>query len=249
MAQVWEQQSSKPFADEITAYSFDERGAIYIGTANGTVRQISSDGTELDFSYPNSGPLTLVQGRNPLLPFLFFRDFQQAIVLDRFLSNPVVYDIQAFAGGFAWLATPAVDRHIWLLKTSPLTILKVDPLSNSIVQSTPLVIDFPLQNVVFFKAQRNLLMVVDAEYGVLVFDLFGNPILSLEQTGIHYAHISESTLITYASDTILSKSLTTDTPATMLKGPGSGYEAVIKRGDSYHFIGKQSVDQFTLRQK
>ena len=199
LGQTWEQVDSKAMPDEITAYSFDERGAIYLGTSTGLITKIDSEGAELSFAYPNSGVTTLIEGRNALLPFLFFRDNQRAIILDRFLSNPVVYEVGDLTRGFVWLATPAIDRHIWLLTTSPLTILKVDPVSGSIVQSTPLLIDFPLEDVVFFKAQRNLLIIVDRIYGVLVFDLFGNPVTALEQAGLAYAHVDGSELVTHGN--------------------------------------------------
>ena len=247
--QSWELVTSKAIANDITSYSFDERGAIYLGTSAGMITKLAREDDELTFSFPNSGPITLIEGRNALLPFLFFRDNQRAIVLDRFLSNPVVYEIDAFANGFIWLATPAIDRHLWLLKTSPLSILKVDPLSNLLVQATPLVVDFPLEEVVFFKAQRNLLIVVDKEYGVLVFDLFGNPVLSLEEVGLRFAHIDGTTLITYAEGNVIIQPLVQGAEAQIVEAPPGDFQAVIRRGARYHFIGRRKLDIFTLTEE
>ncbi len=245
-SQSWELQSSFAVNEDITAYSFDDRGAIYVGTKTGTITKYAADGTNQLFAYPNSGSTTLIEGRNTLLPFMFFRDNQQAIVLDRFMSNPVVYDISSFASSFAWLATPGLDRHIWLLRSSPLTIEKVDPLTRTIVQSTPLLVDFPLKEVVFFKAQRNLLLIVDNETGVWIFDLFGNPIMTVEQPSLSYAHIDQSELVLYADGKLIRQQLSKDAQPTIIQAPVAEYQTVIRRGANYHFIGRRQVDTYQL---
>ncbi|MDW3195662.1 MAG: hypothetical protein R8G66_25015 [Cytophagales bacterium] len=181
-AQSWEATTVKAFDSEIVAVSIDFQENIFVALADDQLLKLDKEGQELaNFSQPNLAPFTSLEAQNSLNPFFFVRDNQQVVFLDRFLANPVVYDLNQWTSSFVWLASPSVDRQLWLLEIDPFRITKVDRFSGNVLHEVVLQIGFDLEGLVYFGASQQQLILVDQYQGIFIFDLFGNLIRKVEE--------------------------------------------------------------------
>lgn len=201
--QSWELIDQKVFEAEIVAISTDFQHNIFVALADDQLIKLDPSGRKLtDFSQPNLGPLTLLEAQNSLNPFFFVRDNQQVVFLDRFLANPVVYDLDQWASSFVWLATPGVDRQLWILETDPFRIAKVDRFTGNVLHEVFIQIGLDIEDLVYFGARNQHLILVDQFKGIYLFDLFGNLIKNIAEEGATSVQFIENQLF-YFSETSL----------------------------------------------
>lgn len=244
-SQKWEIQSSTTFNSNISAWSHDALDHLVIGTQNQELIKLKVDGTVVNqFSDPSLGEPTLIDVSNGLLPFCFYRDNQKFIYLDRFFSNPVIYNIREFIGGFVWLASPSVDRNIWMLQTSPLTLFKVNPLTKSVLQDTQLVLDFPLTDISHFLAYKNFIALVDRKEGIFLFDFFGNLLAKFPLKGVEGVQIVQQQIIAYSDGSLHSIDLNTR-DKNMIPAP-TGFLGVLNVEGRYFYRGKRSISNIAF---
>lgn len=235
-AQSWEQAHVKSFGSEIVAVSIDFQENVFVALADDQLLKLDKEGQELaNFSQPNLSPYTSLEAQNSLNPFFFVRDNQQVVFLDRFLANPVIYDLNQWTSSFVWLATPSVDRQLWLLESDPFRVTKVDRFTGNILHEVILQIGLELEDLVYFRAQEQQLILVDQFKGIYLFDLFGNLIRQVVEEDVSSVRlIGDQLYYCYESNLIqmdLKSGEKKETTLPDLCGP------VIKVGDSYLCIG------------
>lgn len=210
-SQDWEEAFILDLDSEIASLSEDLQGNVYLATIDDQVLKVNSTGEIVSaFSQPNLGPYTSIAAQNNLNPFLFIRDNQQVLFLDRFLANPVVYDLSQWTSGFVALATPSVDRQLWLVENFPLKITKIDRFSGNVLHEIVIQIGFELENLVHFSAQQMSLLLVDEVTGIYLFDLFGNLLYHEEIAGVNSAQIVGDQLTYYTTGKLHSTNLNSD---------------------------------------
>lgn len=203
LAQDWEEVRSVELPAAFSCISHDLQGNVYVATIDDQVLKINKEGETLAaFSEPNLGPYSLIEAQITLNPFLFIRDNQQVVFLDRFLANPVIYDLSQWTTNFVALATPGVDRQLWLLENFPLRITKVDRFSGNVLHEILIQIGFEMENLVYFSANQMSLLLVDEVTGIYLFDLFGNLLLHEEVAGAKSAQVIGDQLLYYAANSI-----------------------------------------------
>ncbi len=245
VAQEWKLIRSFQSQHPITTQSFDRQNNLYIATEIGEIVKLSAQLRQIQkISVPNQNSITLVEARNALTPFIFSRGNQEAMVFDRFLARPTVYPASQFVDRFVWTMTTSVDQHFWLFQNSPPSIQKVDRNLRTILQDSRLPLHLDLQNVTFFGAYRGILLLVDAETGLYLFDLFGNELARIETQGASYGQLQGSSVITCNTEKLFSLNLNSQELDT-LSTPGK-YSAVLSLEQGYYFIGQNRIDLYQL---
>lgn len=210
-AQSWKEVNRKSVDSEIVAVSTDFQENIYVALADDQLIKLDKSGEVLvNFSQPNLGPFTSLEAHNSLNPFLFIRDNQQVVFLDRFLANPVVYDLNQWTSSFVWLAAPSVDRQLWLLESDPFRITKVDRFTGNVLHEVFLQIGLDLEDLVYFIARQQQLILVDHFKGIYIFDLFGNLIRHVTDEEITSVQLINDQLIYYSGAALVQLDLTLD---------------------------------------
>lgn len=155
----------------------DKYGNFYIADQQGNLHQYDSTGKFLlNFSPEKVGSISLLDARQTVQIFAFYRDFQQIIWLDRFLKKIESYDLENMDLGFVRLVAPSPDKRLWILSDSDFSLLKYDPRTRQTLFKISLQWALPPANYdfIYLTEYQNLLFLQDRNGKLLLFDNLGN---------------------------------------------------------------------------
>jgi hypothetical protein len=169
--------------------SIDRNGNLFLTTIDGGVHKYSAEGDSIiSYSPRKKGRITLIEAWSELRIFLFFRDLQEYVLLDRFLSPSPFYSFNPQHIIFSGIATTAADENIWILDPGDFSLKKYNSTLHSVEFSRPLDRILPTQDfeVTFIKEYQNLFFIVDSNTGIYVMDNLGTyqkhiPIVNINQ--------------------------------------------------------------------
>jgi hypothetical protein len=123
----------------VSQVSVTKQGQILVADKNSNIRLLDSAGKTLYvFSPRRPARIHLLEGWNGLRIFAFYRDFQEYVVLDRFLLSDGPTPLDPEKSGYARLLAPALDGNLWLLDESNFQLKKIDPKNQNTLFSSPL---------------------------------------------------------------------------------------------------------------
>ena len=171
----------------ISSISIDQDGYVFTVHKRGTLTKWDLTGFPLlTFSPSKLGSVTLLEAWQGLRTFLFYRDFQEFVLLDRFLTPSSNYDFPSLGTGYVQLATLGIDNNLWVIDINDLSLKKIDLLLKSLISNTSLefLIKPDLYEINFMREYQNLLFINDGITGIMVFDNFGNYLRPIEVSGL-----------------------------------------------------------------
>ncbi|MEQ9375580.1 MAG: hypothetical protein RIG68_10390 [Imperialibacter sp.] len=160
----------------VTAQSVDRRGDFYLAFKNGTVAKYDTTGRQIvNYSPRRLGQVTLIDPWNPLKTFLFYEEFQSIVILDRFMSPTIEYDLTGKSQSFIRLACPSQDNSFWLIDESYNGLIKFDPIDQKIQSKIPFNASIPVDGkILFIREYQNVLFASLDSGGIIYFDNLGN---------------------------------------------------------------------------
>jgi hypothetical protein len=198
-AQEWEKITSVDLKKNIEQVSIDRQGNLYMEVESGAIEKYNRDGVFQRHFSPNkkSNP-SLIEAWQGLRVFVFYKDFQEYLFLDRLMNSSERYalDNQKIAS-YSSITTIAADNNLWVLDAQALSLKKIDISNQEIINEnflslklTPIDFDFTTM-----REYQNLLFIGDRKNGILVFDNIGNYIETLPIDGIDYFSFNGSNLV------------------------------------------------------
>jgi hypothetical protein len=178
--------------------SIDRQGNFYIATRRGEIDKYDIDGNlTYQFSPQKRGNATLVEAWQGPSVFLYYKDFQEVTILDRFLSNSKHYALPEEFSSFSSLTTISGDGNLWLIDSQSLSLKKIDIPSNQAIIDNPFNFNFDSDAYSFshIREYQNQLFISDPNQGLMVFDLFGNFSELIKIPGIEYFNFVNDELI------------------------------------------------------
>jgi len=177
--------------------SIDGEGQIYITSKSGSIYKYSKSGDSLQsYSPRKNAEITLIEAWSGLKIFVFYREFQEYILLDRFLRPSPFYSFDPQYISFAGMATLAIDGNVWVIDPGDFALKKYNSLSNTLEFSSPLDLILPIDDyeVSFMREYQNLLFINDINTGIHIIDNMGNyqkkiPITNVRQIGFIKNHL------------------------------------------------------------
>ncbi|MCK5279578.1 MAG: hypothetical protein KAK04_13590, partial [Cyclobacteriaceae bacterium] len=172
---------------EPTEVSLDRAGNIYYATFNGDIIKYNPLLKErFIFSPANPNKTTILEAWQGLRIFSFHRDMQQYRLINRNLSLNEDYSFPTNLVGFAEIATPSYDNNIWVIDQIDFSLKKYDIFSKRIKSRTPmdLLLNPDNYEILYCKEYQNRLFISTRNYGILIFDNFGNYIKTYENKGV-----------------------------------------------------------------
>jgi hypothetical protein len=171
--------------------SLTRQGQVLVSDNRSTIFLLDSLGTILfRFSPRRPGAVHLIEAWNGLRHLVFYRDFQEFALLDRFLLSEGPSLLQTEKTGYVRLLAPALDGNLWALDESNFQLRKIETQSQNTLFSTPLdlILSGNRYDLSFMREYQNQLYVADRQGSVLVFDPMGNfrkkiPLLNCEWLG------------------------------------------------------------------
>jgi WD40 repeat protein len=162
---------------EATKVSADRYFNIYVVDNKENIQKYDPQGNFLlTFSPSKQGEISLLESWNSIRIFAFYRDFQEFVLLDRFLVPQPNYKIDQNVIGFARMATISADNQLWVIDDEDFSLKKYDLDQQKVSINTPLelVLKAKDYHINFMREYQNLLFVNDKNSGILVFDNMGN---------------------------------------------------------------------------
>lgn len=168
---------SLTFDKPITDYSIDVSGNIYVALEGGSITKYSPELDSLfTYSPVQVGNVKLLEAGNGLRIFAFYDYYQEYLITDRFLTQPVRAKFSSATLDFVEIASQSQDNNIWLVENSGLRLVKYSPATQTILTETFLssIVDSRNPSFSFVKEYQNQVFLVDKNSGIYVFDNLGN---------------------------------------------------------------------------
>lgn len=199
--------------DEPTEVSVDRAGNIYFSTYKGDIVSYSPLLKERAiFSPSNPSSTTILEAWQGLRIFSFHRDLQQYRLINRNLSLNEDYSFPPDLIGFAEMATPSYDNNIWVIDQIDFSLKKYDIFSKQIKSRTSLDFIFDPDNyeILHCKEYQNKLFVSAKNYGILIFDIFGNYLKTYQNQGVSFFNFWDDMIYYMEGNTLVKLNLYSD---------------------------------------
>lgn len=243
-------QSDTLIRQGITHISATRQGQILAADDQSNIFLYDTNGVMLyQYSPRRPARIHLLEGWNGLRPFAFYRDFQEFVVLDRFLLADENTRINTETIGYARLVAPSQDGNLWVLDESNFQLKKVELKTQKVLFSTPL--DLILKpgkySLSFMREYQNQLYLCDSKGPVLQFDMMGNFKKKWPLTGLNWMGFQDEMAYGLQND-----SLVTFDPhrfqveKSAFPFAGKGIQQLLKMGNRWFGINREGLHLWIL---
>jgi hypothetical protein len=167
-------------------FAVDNLQNVYLLTTENELVKYTPDGIE-QYRYPNKtlGEIGAIDATNPFQILLFFPDYQNMLLLDRTLGTTGQFNIFRLGLFEVTAVAMASDNQLWVYDDVSFRLKKVNENGEVSVESTDLSLSIGRSIHPRFMMEKNQTVYMsDPEEGVLVFDVFGQYIKTIEIKGI-----------------------------------------------------------------
>lgn len=186
------------------AFEIDPLQQIYTISPDNTLRRYRADG-QLEFEYNNNtlGALTRVHVDNPFSPLLFYGDYRTLITLDRNLTETNRFDLYQLDVNEVKAVALSSDNNIWLYDDVQFKLKKINRQGRVLLESDDLSLTlgrplFPNQ----MLERDNRVYINDPAVGILVFDILGQYLTTLDIRGLEQFQVQHQQLIYTEKDVL-----------------------------------------------
>jgi hypothetical protein len=167
---------NKQLNDDITDFTVDNLGNLYVLNKTGQLKKISPAGDSLAVfnNVRQYGKMYLIDVTNPLKVLLYFRDFGTIVVLDRFLSTRTTIDLRKLQLFQVNAIGQSYDNNIWVFDELEGKLKRISEEGRVLDQSSDfrLILD-SVPSPQFIVDQNRLVFLYDSLKGVYSFDYYG----------------------------------------------------------------------------
>ncbi|MDB5274140.1 MAG: hypothetical protein JWO58_2507 [Chitinophagaceae bacterium] len=187
--QTWKFLDSAVLKAPVDRISADHYKNMFITDEHGNVYKYDSLGKLLiTYSPPKQSRVSLIDAWRGINIFLFYENFQEYLVLDRFFGQTEPLAMDRDRVGFARIATFALDNNLWIFDDIDFSLKKFNTQFEKIDLETPLdlILDASEYEITFLREYQNQLFIADRNSGILVFDNLGNYKTKLPFPGVSW---------------------------------------------------------------
>ena len=187
----------KTIDQKAKAFTTDKLGQLYLVTEKNEVIKYDPNGVEM-FRFNNNrlGNLQHIDATDPFNVLLYYSDYLTVITLDRTLNQTLDFDLI----NLNLLEVKAIgmsnDNNVWLYDEVTFKLRKVDRKGQVLIESDQLNMRlFYTPNPNFILERENTVYVNNPETGILVFDIYGKYIKTLDFKGLDDFQVFNKQLI------------------------------------------------------
>ncbi len=230
-----------------TAVAGDQQGAIYLADVNGQVGKYDRTGKQQLIYEPTVlSEVTNLENQQALRTFVFYRDLQEYLFLDRFLTPSANYRLADLGIGFGKLATPSADNGVWVFDETNFRLVKINPTFEQIVIDAPLdlILDPVDHDITFMREYQNRLFMADSRQGLIIFDNLANEIGKIDAKGISYFTFLNHQVAWIRENRIELTDLYTSQKTAIALPSGSNYQYFLIREEDIVLFSDTTLDIF-----
>ncbi len=235
------------FDRNIHAISTDYNSNVYCGLEGGVLLKLDSNLIEIQrFNIPEFQSISIIDAWNPLRPFLYSKELQMYLFLERFNSRPIIYSGSDYTDQFIEFIVPAIENSIWVVESPIPQLKKVNFTNAEVLLEIPISRIYEINRVDFIRAYKSILILTSKDSGIYFFDQFGSLISKLDVSGIDNFTVSQNQIISLTEDGSVFKFELNAQKKEVLHGP-PGFDRVILIGKRYLFIKENKIVIFEYR--
>lgn len=166
----------KTYKGDVTGAAIDKLDNLYIISSTGQIKKFGAKGDSVGVfnGIRNYGKLYSIDVTNPLRPLLFYKDFSNVVVLDRFLANRAAINLRQFNILQPSAIGLSYDNNIWVFDQYDFKLKKINEAGDLLLQTD----DFRTLFNQNFAPQKiindnGLVYLADSASGIFVFDNYG----------------------------------------------------------------------------
>ncbi len=190
--------STKMYGDQVSYFTADNLGNIYVLASAGLLKKYNSNGDSLNV-YNNVrryGALYTIDATNPMKLLLYHKSFSTVVMLDRYMNSINTIDLRK-AGIFQAKALGlAYDNNIWVFDEQSSKLKKISEEGGLLTETTDLrqVLDrVPSPEKIIDR--DGFVYLYDQAQGVYIFDYYGVLKNELHFTGISDMQVINKTIV------------------------------------------------------
>lgn len=224
---------------EVTNVSADRYGNLYLCDKQYNITKYSADGKkEETYSPQKFAEITSFEAWSSINLMLFYKDYQEFILLDRFLTEKGSKSFNPDLVGFARVATLSYDNNIWLIDDQDFSLKKYDIKFNALLVNNPLdlILNPDTYQIVSIREYQNNIYANDVNSGILVFDNLGNYKKKIPIQGVSNISFYKDELYFIAGDSIHFEGLYLPTKRKESIPEGLKVEKVLLTDKGYYYF-------------
>lgn len=229
---------------EITQAAADRYGNIYICDKQYNITKYSPEGQQEEIYSPQRfAEITSFEAWSSINLLLFYKDYQEYVLLDRFLTAKGSATFNPDVVGFARVATLSYDNNIWLIDDQDFSLKKYDIKYSALLVNNPLdlVLNPETYDIASLREYQNNLYANDKNSGILVFDNLGNYKKTIPAKGIEKMGFYKEELYYLAGDTIHFHGLYLPTERKEPLPESLAINHVLLTDNAYYFFEKNKM--------
>lgn len=183
----------------ISYFTTDRLGNVYV-VNNRQITKYMSNGRKISVYNKNVyGPITFVDASNPYRILVFYGDFVRLTLLDNMLSEKSEpFDLNTYGFDQVTLVAKSYNNGIWLFDPVSQQLVRMDEQLKETLSTTR--VNQFLEHTIdpqFMVEANGKLYMSDPQYGILVFDIYGNYIKTIPIKGLSEFQVVDSKIVYY----------------------------------------------------
>lgn len=189
--------SGRIYSGEVTSFTVDNLGNIYVLTPTGLLKKINSKGDSLNVfnDVRRFGMVYTIDVTNPLKVLLYYKDFSTAVMLDRFLNRINTIDFRKSGIFQAKAIGLSYDNNVWIFDEQSAKLKKIGDDGKVLSETVDLrqVLDAaPSPEKIIDR--DGFVYMYDPANGIYIFDYYGALKNTLPITGIRDIQVLNKTI-------------------------------------------------------
>ncbi|WMJ75445.1 hypothetical protein RCC89_20120 [Cytophagaceae bacterium ABcell3] len=228
--------------------SIDRYGSIYLADRRGNVHKLDTLGnTALTYSPRHNNEVSLLEAWRKVNIFVFNRNFQEYVLLDRFLTESPTYRFRGDIG-FARLATYSADNNLWVIDEKEFSLKKYNLRIKKTELSTPLDLILNPDNyeMTFIREYQNLIFISDKNSGILIFDNMGNYKNKLHARGVDFFSFREDELYFIKNKTLFILNMYSGKEKMIELPSEANFDFILLRGKKAYCFTQNTMEIFSV---
>ena len=171
---------------EVVLFASDNIGNFFIVDQNGEISKYDKKfNKQQTFKSGLNGAISSISASIPLEVFVFYKDINRFVILDNNLTEKTSVNFENLGLTQVSLACPSYDKSIWVYDSFDLHLKKIDNELKIIHKSGNLtaLVGFEINPISIIESDDKLYL-NDPDYGILVFDIYGNYYNTIPLKGI-----------------------------------------------------------------
>jgi len=230
--------------------SLDRKGNVYIADEEGNINRYTSEGMlDLNYSPSKIGKVDVLEGWFSLRLFAFYRDYQEYLFLDRFLTPSPVYNIPRELIGFARVATLGNDDNLWIVDDTDISLKKLDTNTPFLIYNIQLnnILEQEDHNINFIREYQNQLFINNSEEGIMVFDNLGNYKFKIPLKGLEFFSFIKDELVSLSEGSLVLTNIYSQKKRSIEIESDTPYKFALISNNRLFLISEDQMDIFSYQ--